>query len=361
MDEDLLLSFSDDARPASEECSLLDMNKSLQKQLHVEYLCLADRLEKLVSLRRQLKDFKKKRRKKAWAAIGLKKSEYHSVPAEDTVEEVLSPASREVIAQIEGYLASRGMSFLSIDSKAWKSISVQTNRPVSECISLWHLPQNPHYRQDSFSLEEDAEVLKHQGDWSEVCKTVRRAPISVYMRYLELQKSRPTSLWSKDEDAILKSLVQKEGKESWTEIAAYFKNKTPKQCMYRYKRVLNPEIKHGKWSAEEDAALLEAVQKCRKGNWKQVCKYLSKRTQFQCRERYVYYIDPSIKTEPWTKEEDERLLQAVAQSEKHVWSKIAKGLEGRNDRQCRIRYHRIIKKESDQKREEKNKESECET
>lgn len=339
MDEDLLLGFSDDAAERTEELSLFKKNKVLQQDLHSEYLDLINKLDVVGVLRKQIAAFKKRTRKKTRV---LKKAKKESKRKVLKIEKEDTSVSFNAISSIHRFLISKKIPYPTIGDAVWKSAAESTNLSAYECMGLWYHPKNPFYKKDKFAPEEDKEILKVEGDWSKLYTEMRRAPLCIYVRYLELQRSRPTSQWSPEEDSVLASLVQKEGKQSWTEIATYFKNKTPKQCMYRYKRVLNPEIRRGKWSAEEDKALLEATEKCKKGNWKQICKYIKGRTQFQCRERYLYHLDPKINSSSWTQEEDAKLLQAIGRSEKHVWTKISKELTNRNDRQCRVRYYQLI-------------------
>ncbi|KAI5190247.1 hypothetical protein NEMIN01_0946 [Nematocida minor] len=340
MDEDLLLSFSDDADKNTEESSLLKKNKALQSGLHREYLDLVSKMDTVQVLRKHINSFKKKTRKRTRTLQLAKKDSYRMKLVK--IEDEETPVALKLVSDINVFLVSKKITAPAISDNVWRSVAERVKAPIHECMSLWYHPHNPIYRKDKFQPEEDREILKNEGDWAKVYTQMRRAPITIYSRYLELQKSRPTSQWDPEEDVVLASLVQKEGKQSWTEIATYFKNKTPKQCMYRYKRVLNPEIKHGKWSKEEDDALLEAVEKCKKGNWKQICKYIPGRTQFQCRERYLYHIDPNINNNSWTEEEDAKLLDIVSLSEKHVWTKISKEFVNRSDRQCRVRYYQLV-------------------
>ena len=54
-------------------------------------------------------------------------------------------------------------------------------------------------------------------------------------------------------------------------------------------------LREGRWTSEEDAALLESVAKCGK-RWYEVAKALSGRTDDQCAKRYKEAVDPSIST-----------------------------------------------------------------
>ena len=99
----------------------------------------------------------------------------------------------------------------------------------------------------------------------------------------------------------------------------------------------------GRWTSEEDAALLKSVAKYGK-RWYEVARALPGRTDDQCAKRYKDAVDPSIRwcnsplpscilthlagRDPWTAEEDELIWSAF---EKHgnKWHTIANTLQGR--------------------------------
>ncbi|KAF9404071.1 hypothetical protein BGX21_000017 [Mortierella sp. AD011] len=64
------------------------------------------------------------------------------------------------------------------------------------------------------------------------------------------------------------------------------------------------------------------------------------RTGVQAQARWSEALDPKVKKGPWTAEEDALLLKGVQQSEK-CWIWIADGIPGRTQRQCRTRWVQI--------------------
>jgi len=61
--------------------------------------------------------------------------------------------------------------------------------------------------------------------------------------------------WSKEEDKLVLSLVQSNGAQKWTNIAHYLPGRIGKQCRERWHNHLNPRIKKNEWSLEEELIL----------------------------------------------------------------------------------------------------------
>lgn len=60
----------------------------------------------------------------------------------------------------------------------------------------------------------------------------------------------------------------------------------------------------GPWSREEDAQLAENVAKYGAKNWSNIAHALPGRIGKQCRERWHNHLNPAIKKNKWTDEED---------------------------------------------------------
>ena len=110
--------------------------------------------------------------------------------------------------------------------------------------------------------------------------------------------------------------------------------------------------KIGKWSKQEDELLLNSVRQYGAKDWPKISTLVVGRnsvrlllpkipktkhpnderfithTQKQCRDRWSNHLDPRVKTDPWTSEEDDKIRDLHLQFGNH-WSKIAKKLPGR--------------------------------
>ena len=58
--------------------------------------------------------------------------------------------------------------------------------------------------------------------------------------------------WTKEEDFKLLSWIKEYGPGKWTACSEFISGRSPKQCRERWSDTLNPEVKKGDWSPEED-------------------------------------------------------------------------------------------------------------
>lgn len=122
---------------------------------------------------------------------------------------------------------------------------------------------------------------------------------------------------------------------------------TAHQCQKRYNDTVDPSIKRGPWSADEDASLLRAVEAFTaqpEGQavaasaaaipWEDIALFVSGRTKNQCRERYQDRLKPAEKKAKgrWAANEDALLRDAVAELGTGKWKDISDRVgNGRTD------------------------------
>ncbi|EFC44400.1 hypothetical protein NAEGRDRAFT_79798 [Naegleria gruberi] len=107
----------------------------------------------------------------------------------------------------------------------------------------------------------------------------------------------------------------------------------------------------GSWSEIEDEKLLQLVKKHGPKRWSFIASHLEGRVGKQCRERYLNHLDPKIKKNAWTEEEDSIIIEM---HEKHgnQWAKISKFLEGRTANAIKNHWNSTLSKRLDKKKGE---------
>jgi len=103
------------------------------------------------------------------------------------------------------------------------------------------------------------------------------------------------------------------------------------------------------FTEKEDELLKELVSKNGLYNWEKVAEEMKTRNARQCKERYLYYLDPTINNEPFTFDEDLLLLTLVREQGTR-WSSLTERFVRRTQYSLKNRWmylQRIIKKHCD--------------
>ncbi|KAM7258122.1 hypothetical protein ACFE04_013863 [Oxalis oulophora] len=152
--------------------------------------------------------------------------------------------------------------------------------------------------------------------------------------------------WTPEEDEILTNAVQHFNGKNWKKIAECFKERTDVQCLHRWQKVLNPELVKGPWSKEEDESIIQLVEKYGPKKWSTIAQHLPGRIGKQCRERWHNHLNPGINKEAWTQEEELALVHAH-QIYGNRWAELSKFLPGRTDNAIKNHWNSSVKKKLD--------------
>ena len=78
------------------------------------------------------------------------------------------------------------------------------------------------------------------------------------IKKIELKKGQ----WSSQEDKLLNQWVKLNGPKNWEACGRFIHGRKGKQCREHWNNCLNPELKKGFWSPEEDFLIMFFYEKC---------------------------------------------------------------------------------------------------
>ena len=138
--------------------------------------------------------------------------------------------------------------------------------------------------------------------------------------------------------------------EDFAIIASSF-DKSPKECMVKFSEIhISGSTTAGIWSTAEDQLLSSGVRD--NMSWKDISTYINSvihsgmkvRTAKHCKERWNNHTNPEIIKGKWTLQEDFALLCAYRDNLKK-WSEIAKVLVTRNENAVKNRINSLLQRE----------------
>lgn len=160
---------------------------------------------------------------------------------------------------------------------------------------------------------------------------------------LKEPKGKKTGKWTAEEDGLLQTYVPKYGEKSWKKISEHIPGRSSIQCLHRWSKILKPGLVKGPWTAEEDERLKTWVSQEGPTKWSQASVFINGRSGKQCRERWFNTLNPNVKKGNWSQEED-NLIFELYQKYGSSWSKIARLIPGRTENAIKNRFYSTSRK-----------------
>jgi hypothetical protein len=224
-----------------------------------------------------------------------------------------------------------------------------SGRSSWECKLQWEHNEDPSLNTKAWTKAEDKKLLSivqahDMVEWAAIAEEMgtQRTPAQCAIRFQRsLNASILRSNWTAEEDEQLQAAVEKFGEKDWQSVAACMEGRLGSQCMSRWTKVLHPDRhRRGRWLPEEDTRLKWAVSVYGPRGWKNIAAHVPGRSDVQCRERWCNVLDPSVKIDEWTPEEDAKLENLVVKYGRHRWAAVGAEL-GRTDNQC-FRHWKLL-------------------
>ncbi|XP_074871532.1 snRNA-activating protein complex subunit 4 isoform X2 [Carettochelys insculpta] len=272
-------------------------------------------------------------------------------------KQILEKQIKEVEREIEeiNNLPEEKLLGNRLDEHDWEKISninFDGSRNPEELRKFWQNLEHPDINKREWN-EEEIEKLKEIAakhdclNWQTIAQELgtKRSAFQCLQKFQTYNKDFKRKEWTKEEDQMLLHMVQEMRVGShipYKKIAYYMEGRDSMQLIYRWTKCVDPRLRKGFWTPEEDAKLLAAVAKYGARDWYKIRTEVPGRSDTQCRDRYVHALHRDVKKGRWSLEEEEELVDLVEKHGVGHWTKIAAELPHRTGTQCLSKWKVMI-------------------
>ncbi|KAM8802383.1 snRNA-activating protein complex subunit 4 [Rhynchonycteris naso] len=273
--------------------------------------------------------------------------------------QVLEKQTREADKEIQdiNQLPEEALLGSRLDSHDWEKISnvnFEGGRSAEEIRKFWQNWEHPSINKQEWTGQEvdrlKAIAAEHDHlHWQEIAEELgtSRSAFQCLQQYQQHNRAFKRREWTEEEDRMLTQLVQEMRVGShipYRRIVYYMEGRDSMQLIYRWTKSLDPNLKKGLWSPEEDAKLLQAVAKYGEQEWYKIREEVPGRSDAQCRDRYLSRLHFSLKKGRWNSEEEEKLIELIEKHGVGHWAKIASELPHRTGSQCLSKWKAMVRR-----------------
>ncbi|KAH8277339.1 hypothetical protein KR026_009229 [Drosophila bipectinata] len=275
----------------------------------------------------------------------------------DHCKEQDKPSIKRKRRPIERHVQSLASLLGSADSNFsidWNQISIidlEYRHSAYSCEAMWRFYLHPDRNRGEWTQEEDDNLLavataNGMQNWEVIASyTDRRSDYQCFVRIntnlRHLIEPSTGNRWTEEENDRLRTMVQKHsvnGITNWNKVLEYFPGRSKSTIIGRYMYVLHPSISHAPFTAKEDMMLFAAVEEY---NGKFNCfprSLFPNRSLAQLRTRYHNTLAQRNKTDAWSVEDDNRLMEFVTENGTSQWLSCATFLGNHSRTSCRTRF-----------------------
>ncbi|XP_044162388.1 snRNA-activating protein complex subunit 4 [Bufo gargarizans] len=233
------------------------------------------------------------------------------------------------------------------DDHDWEKISnvyFEGIHNADRISKIWKNHLHPHVNKEPWKEDEIKklqEIAKEHNcvNWELIAEELgtQRTAFQCLQQFQLSSKDFKRKEFTKEEDEMLMYFVQRMRVGMhipYRKISYFMEGRDSMQLLNRWSKCLDPYLKKGLWSKEEDALLLKAVEKYGEKDWYKIRLEVPGRSDIQCRERYYKGLHKDVKKGKWTPEEEEKLVELTKKYGVGHWAKVGREITHRTGSQC---------------------------